>query len=149
LDTKELTIYITYGATVINNLSEQINFLLSDKTKRVNIAIISEDNPFIDGLCAHWGYSKEDLISKIQGSIRVVENLSKENNNNNLNILRNNKYPINYSFYLLDDYVYFVPAKLCNPKSFTPFTIKAQKTVDNLAMYGKVKEDFDKLDLQY
>lgn len=145
LKTQNVTIYLAYGATVINSLSEQINFILSDKKKKLNISFLSETNPFLDGLAAHWNYTAEELKSKINSSKKIVEDLAAENKNENLNIYENNMHPINYSFYLLDDIVYFVPTKLCNPKSFTPFTIKAQRTIDNGALYGKVKEDWEKL----
>lgn len=147
LKTKTLTIYIAYGATVINTLSEQINFMLSDKNKKVNIAFLDETNPFLDGLASIWGYKKDELVLKIEASKKVVNNLADENKNNNLIIIKNTKFPINYSFYLLDNLVYFVPTKLCNPKSFTPFTLKAQKTADDQALFGKIKEDWEKLSL--
>lgn len=148
LKTKNLTIYLAYGATVLNTLSEQISFILSDKKKKVKIAFLEESNPFIEGLASHWGYNKDELLKKIQNSKQVVSTLATENKNDNLFLYENKDYPINYSFYLLDDLVYFVPSKICHPKSFTPFTIKAQKTNDEHALYGKIKEDWEKLNLK-
>jgi hypothetical protein len=49
---------------------------------------------------------------------------------------------VNYSFYLLDTVLYFVPTKLCNPKSFTPLVIKANRTIDDRSLYGKISEDW-------
>lgn len=148
LKTRNLTIYLAYGATVLNTLSEQINFILSDKKRKVEIIFIGDTNPFIEGLALQWGYNKEELLTMINKSKEVVLNLANENKNGNLLIYDNNEYPINYSFYLLDDLVYFVPSKICHPKSFTPFTIKAQKTNDEHALYGKIQEDWKKLNLK-
>jgi len=145
LSTKNLIIYIAYGSTVINNLSEQINFILSDKKKKVKIAFLDEANPFFEGTAKHWNYKKEDLLKRIEDSKNILKNIAHESGNNNLEIFENKNYPVNYSFYLLDDFVYFIPSKLCHPKSFTPFTIKARRTIDSQDLYGKVKEDWEKL----
>lgn len=145
LKTTSITIYLAYGLTVLNTLSEQINFILSNPDKSVSIAFLSEKNPFINGLAQHWDIKPEELIDRIKQSKRVVTDLAKEKKNQNLFLYDNHSYPINYSFYMLDDLVYFVPTKLCNPKSFVPFTIKAQRTSENEALFGKIKEDWDKL----
>ncbi|MEX1013575.1 MAG: hypothetical protein WDZ80_00245 [Candidatus Paceibacterota bacterium] len=148
LSTNELTIYLTYGSTVLNTLSEQINFMLSNKNKKVEIVFMSEDNPFILGLAQQWGYEIKVLKNKISDSKNLILDISKESKNENLTITENSKFPVNYSFYLLDSVLYFVPTKLCNPKTFTPLVIKANKTIDNTSLYGKIKDDWTKLSLE-
>jgi hypothetical protein len=142
LKTNSLTIYITYGATVLNNLSEQIYFMLSDKKKEVEIVLMSEDNPFLPGLAQQWGYEIEELKRRITDSKKLIQDIKDNSIYNNLTITENRLFPVNYSFYLLDTVLYFVPTKLCNPKSFTPLVIKANRTIDDRSLYGKISEDW-------
>lgn len=150
---KETNIYLMYGSTILNTLSEEINFSLSKKGNIVNIYIMDESNPFILASAGVWGESNQShTIEKITGRIEDTiqlfnskqKELSKDSNlKGELNVYKNIKSPVNFSFYLFDDKVYYVPSKNVSTKEFIPITILGQKTADSNSLFNKVKLELD------
>lgn len=141
-------IYIAYGATILNTISQDLNFLLSKPNSQLNIILISIDNPFAIGYCKLWGYSESTFKEKIEATKSLlndkIEYLKKQNSlNGNFKLFENKAYPINYSFYRCDDIVYFVPTKHNGTKEYVPITIKAQKTIEPEAIYNKCIRDLE------
>lgn len=145
-DSKEVTIYIAYGRTVLNNLKESINKLLNKRGTILNIYLLDKENPFISGYEKLWGYKEGKLVSLIDETKELLEDkigeLKKQDDlRGELNIYSNKKYPIHSSFYFCDDVIYFVPSKHYGSRDFVPPVIKAQRTIEKTALYNKVSKD--------
>lgn len=152
LKSKKVDIYLTYGYTILNNLSDSINFNLTLKENEINIFLMNEKNPFISSLAKFW-YGNDDsekLINKINDSTRLIKNKYKELKNRNalngkINLYSNVKSPVNYSFYLFDNKIFFIPSKNITTKEFTPITILAQKTSVENSLFRKVSEELSRM----
>jgi hypothetical protein len=149
--TKRLTLYVAYGNTALNMLSEEISNLLSKEGSTLNIYFLDATNPFLSGYAKLWGYTEENLKKKINDSIELLKNKKEELSRQNrlkgeLNVFLLLKYPIHYSFYFCDDILYFVPSKHYESKEFVPLTIKAQKSTIKGALYNKISEDLSLID---
>jgi hypothetical protein len=154
----KVDIYLTYGYTILNSLSHQINYILSKEGSEVNIYIMGSNNPFLEAYSKFW-YGDENtdkLNKKIVETIALLKNKNRNSMNGSLNVFFNEKSPVNYSFYLFEDKVFYVPTKNTQSKEFSPITILAQKTSVEDSLFNKIryelnimKEDncFKKLDL--
>ncbi|MDX8338771.1 hypothetical protein SLH46_06240 [Draconibacterium sp. IB214405] len=145
---KNVKIYVTYGSTILNTLSEDISDLLSRKDSKLEVVLMGEKNPFALGYAELWNYSEEQLKNKITESFELLKNkkgeLIKQNKlKGKMELFKNNKYPFNSSFYICDNLIYFVPSKHYESKDFVPMTIKAQNTDTEGALYNKVTQDLD------
>ena len=148
---KHLSLYVAYGHTTINMLSEEISILLSKEGNSLKIYFMDETNPFLPGYAKLWGYTEENLKNKINESIDLIKNKRDELIRQNrfkgkLEVFQLLKYPIHYSFYFCDDILYFVPSKHYESKDFVPLTLKAQKSTIKGALYNKISEDLSLID---
>lgn len=148
LISKKVDIYLTYGYTILNNLSDSINYNLSIKENEVNIFIMDKKNPFISSLSKFWygDNQTEKLANRITETECLIINKYKElKNRNSLNgkikLYSNKNSPVNYSFYLFDEKVFFVPSKNILTKEIAPITILAQKTSVKNSLYKKVSKE--------
>ena len=147
-EAKNITIYVTYGSTILNTLNEEISHCLSRKNRTLKLFLLDIESPFIKGYEQLWNYKEGALKNKIQESIKLLKNKISELNKQNelkgeLEIYSIKKYPVNYSFYICDDLIYFVPSKHYESKEFVPLVIKAQKTIDKNALYNKICRDIE------
>lgn len=148
-------IYLMYGSTILNTLSEEISFLLSKKNTSLNVYLMDESNPFLEASSKIWSlknesYSFANLQERINNSLDLFKekrnHLKSENSlNGELNVFKNKKSTINYSFYLFDEKLFFVPSKNVSTKEFIPMTILADKTPDKNknALYNKIKYELE------
>ncbi|MEH6764682.1 MAG: hypothetical protein V7655_09305 [Aequorivita antarctica] len=148
-ESKNIDIYLMYGYTIFNNLSQEINRKLMDKNSVINIYMIAPENVFVSSYSSHWyNDNGEKLKSKINESkeflLSKVKELKKRNEiNGELNIFENTKNPINYSFYLFDKKAFYVPSKNVTTKEFVPLTLEAEKTSDPEALYNKISTELN------
>lgn len=153
IKSKQVDIYLMYGSTILNTLSQEISYSLSKKENVINIYIMDEKNPFLQAFASIWedknsSYDENKLKSKIDDTVKLFREkkneLTKSNSlNGELNLYKNIKSPINYSFYLFDDKIYFVPSKNVSTKEFIPITILGQKTSESDSLYNKIKMELD------
>lgn len=146
LKSKKITIYLNFGNTILNLLSDELVESYK-KEKDIRIFILNNDNKFIEGLGALWGsnnhdYDKEGIIKKIDSSLNslkaaIKEVKSKNELKANIEIYQLRLNPVFYSFYILDDKIYYTPSKIVASKNFPPLTILAQKTSNKGSIYNK------------
>lgn len=151
-NSNQLDIYVTYGYTVLNNLRNSINYMLSRENTVVNIYLLGKDNPFINAYAKFW--FGDGQLEKLEKKIDEVIQGIKDNRNDllkrnalvgKLNVYRNHTSPVNYSFYLLDEKLFFVPANNITTKGFSPFTILAEKNSVKDSLYNKVVTEFNRM----
>jgi len=149
-ESQKIDIYLTYGYTILNTLSHQISFALSKKDTEVNIYLMSDDNPFSKSYSKFWFNEDNNnkFKQKSEETLRLLKgkyNELRKNNslNGEFNVYMNKKSPVNYSFYLFDDKLFFVPSKNTQSKEFSPVCILAQKTSVDNALYNKVNKELE------
>nr|WP_320118661.1 hypothetical protein [uncultured Marinifilum sp.] len=144
-NSQKVTIYFTYGYSLLNSLSEEINSLLRKKDAEINVFMLSKKNPFIDNLSDLWKLKVKSKITESQEILdhKVSELKKRGELNGKLNKYQILKYPINYSFYICDDVIYFSPSKMYESKEWVPLVIKAQKTINKEGIYNKILGEFD------
>lgn len=146
---KQTNIYVVYGYTIFNDLSEEISFKLSQAESVVNIYIMDPENAFVKSYSKHWYEDDGEKVKlKIEESknllLKKTRDLSKRGNfKGELNIYLNKVNPVNYSFYLFDNKVFYVPSKNVTTKEFIPLCIMAEKTSDPSAIYNKIAMELD------
>tara|TARA_R110000744_G_scaffold305286_2_gene413576 strand:- start:5440 stop:6252 length:813 start_codon:yes stop_codon:yes gene_type:complete len=148
----KVDIYLTYGYTILNNLSHEINYVLSKEKSEVNIYLMDISNPFATSYSKFW-FNEDDtkkIHHKIKETLRLLkgkyQDLKKRNAlNGKLNVYLNQKSPINYSFYLFDNKLFFVPSKNTQSKEFSPICILAQRTAVENALFNKVSRELKRL----
>ena len=147
----ELDIYLTYGYTILNNLRNDINYMLSRENTVVNIYLMGKKNPFIDAYSKFWyGDGLAKLEQKLDQSIQELKDNFKDLNNRNaligeLKVFINNVSPVNYSFYQFEEELFFVPSKNIETKGFSPITIRAQRTSVKDSLYNKVATELNRM----
>jgi len=143
---KEVSIYIAYGSTILNSLNEEIRDFLIHKDNNLKLYMLDENNKIIPALSELWGYENDRIKNKLKESKELIKKIKfdLENNyiyHNNIEIINLLKYPVNYSLYMCDQEIYFVPSKHHESKLFIPIVIKAQKTIDKNALYNKLESE--------
>lgn len=149
-ESKRIDIYLTYGYTILNTLSHQISFALSKKDTEINIYLMSDENPFSKSYSKFW-FNNDDndkFKQKSEETIRLLKGKYKQLKRTNalngkFNVYLNKKSPVNYSFYLFDDKLFFVPSKNTQSKEFSPICILAQKTSVENALFNKVDKELE------
>lgn len=155
LNTKKVDIYLMYGNTILNSLSDELSLILSKKETTVNIYLMDKENPFLKASASVWSeknesYTIEKISAKIDSTTKLfqekINHLKSEGSlNGTLKLFSNLKNPVNYSFYLFDDKIFFVPAKNVSTKEFIPLTLMATKTPESNknALYNKIRKELD------
>lgn len=148
----ELDIYLTYGYTILNNLRNDINYMLSRENTVVNIYLMGKKNPFMDAYSKFWygDGQRAKLEQKVDQSIQELkdnyDDLTKRKALiGKLNIYINDVSPVNYSFYRFEEELFFVPTKNIETKGFSPITILAQRTSVKDSLYNKVTTELNRM----
>lgn len=139
-DSKEVEIYMTYGATVIKNLSREILRRLEEKDFNVKFYIMHEDNPFVESLGSFWSkdnsdYDSEGIKSRIKESVNELSTIKSNSESDNMlngkiEVFKLKYHPIFFSFYRFDDEVVFVPTKNVERKAYQVPSFVCKKLSD-------------------
>lgn len=146
---KTTKLYVMYGSTILNSISEDLSFALSKKDTAIEVYIMDPENKFISGFADLWKEQKldeEGIKSKIEDTKILLkskfEELNKRNAlNGSLKLFYIKKNPVSHSYYLFDDKVFFVPSKNVSTKEFVPFTILAQESANPNGIFKKISKE--------
>jgi hypothetical protein len=134
----EVEFYMTYGSTVINNLSRTIKSKLQEDGFSITIYIMDEKNPFVNSLGSFWEkdnkkYNPEGIRSKIEDTLEEINtlkvNLKKDEAlKGKIRTYKLRYHPVFFSFYRFDDEIVFVPSKNVERKSYQVPSFVCNKT---------------------
>lgn len=165
-DIKKVDIYLNFGSTVFNLISDSISNYCKKKDVELNIYMLSPENKFIIGLGELWGktnpiYSEQGIKTKINNTISMLsttfEELKAKNElNAKIRIYLLKRNPVFYSFYRFDDEMIYVPLKHVENKDLIPLSLIVKKTINTDGIYNKsmqelemIKNDTSLLDIAY
>jgi len=152
-EAKKVDIYVNYANTLFNQIGDTIEIFLQTKKREINIYLLSEDNKFIQGLGAHWGYNdsgsdetqiKTKIASSIALLIKTCTQLKSKNKlKAKITISKLNRHPVFYSFYRFDDIIILVPSKLVQSKNFRPLAFIAENGEYEDDIYKKCSKELE------
>jgi len=144
---KNVEIYVHYAQTLFNQIGDILEKFVQVKKNELNIFLLHEDNKFLVGLGAHWGFNdiesdENHLKNKINASTQLLLKTFKDLQSKNklkakIRIYKLKRHPVFYSFYFFDDYIIFVPSKLVQNKNFKPLAFIAKKGNSDGDIYDK------------
>lgn len=150
---KVVDIFVMYGDSFLNTSTKAIKSVLSKDNSTLRYIMYSSDNPFIKSYGNYWGivgentkYTEEGLKSKIEDVKKFLKKLIKKKHNNckfELYEIKNS--PISYSFYRVDNELFFVPSKNTIAKEMKPAVFHFKKTNNEDSMYNKIKSEFESM----
>ncbi len=148
---KDVDIFVMYGDSFLSTSTKAIQSLLCKDNSALRYAMYSSTNVFLEAYGHYWGvlgensrYNKQGLLVKIEGVKNDLKRLIKNKHNNcifELYEIQNS--PISYSFYIVDDELFFVPGKNISAKEIKPAVFHFKKTNSEFAMFDKVKSEFE------
>lgn len=148
---KDVDIFVMYGDSFLNTSTRSILSLLSKENSNLRYVMYSLENKFIDSYGYYWGvigdnpkYNEDGLKMKIKGvRLDLKKLIEKKHNNCSFKFYEIQNSPISYSFYRMDEELFFVPNKNINSKEIKPVVFHFKKTKSENSMYNKVKIEFE------
>ncbi|KXZ67252.1 hypothetical protein [Acinetobacter venetianus] len=119
-----------YGSTFLNSNSSEIKAALEDSNKKITFMLADENNIFLENYEEYWGYKKgafKDYINDTVENLKKWHNAISPDKKATLEIYKYTKGCFTYSYYKMNNDLYFVPNKAVAEKSFKPITIYAKK----------------------
>lgn len=143
---KSVDIFVMYGDSFLNTSTKAIQLLLAKDNSYFRYIMYSIDNKFIESYGNHWGviddnpkYNKDGLKSKIKNVKNDLKRLSeKKHQNCKFELFEIQSAPISYSFYRIDDEIFFVPSKNIRSKEIKPAVFQFKKTAYEYSMFNKL-----------
>ena len=116
---KKVDIYVMYADRFFNTSSKALSSLLANENTILRCFLFSTSNKFIDAYGNHWAnedvdseYNSPGIISKLNNVKLLISKLNeKKNNRSVLELYEIQSAPLSYSFYRIDNELYFVPSK--------------------------------------
>jgi hypothetical protein len=148
---KTVDIFVMYGDTFINSSSKSIQLLLSKDNSKFRYFMYSLNNKFIESYGNHWGviednpkYNEDGLKLKIKGVKNDLKRLvEKKHQNCSFDFYEIQSSPISYSFYRVDDDLFFVPSKNIRSKEIKPAVFQFKKTAFDFSMFNKLISELE------
>jgi len=148
---KKVDIYVMYADRFFNTSSSALNKLLAEENTKLRCFIYCSTNEFIKAYCNHWTYEiseseydKKGVTSKIDGVEKFISKLNKKKNNYSfIELYKIKRAPISYSFYRIDNELYFVPSKNIRNKEVKPAVFHFKKTENETAMFSKIETELN------
>src|SRR5690606_14012879 len=130
-----------------------IQKLLSRDNSVFRYFLYSSTNQFIDAFGKYWGdegnntkYNSDGLKEKIKNVKNDLERLASKKHQNSLFELYEIQHsPLTYSFYKIDNELYFVPSKVIKAKEIKPPVFHFKKTENSSSMYSKIEDELNKM----
>lgn len=147
-------IFLMYGVSFFSNSSDSIKKMLQKTGSQLRVFLFDEENSFVQAYSDHWiksndTYTKELIQAKINETVNdilipIKEDLdSRRLYKGKLEIYKVTTAPINYSFYRIDDQLFFVPSKNKSSKQFIPHVFHVRKTKNENCIYNKIEVELD------
>lgn len=148
---KVVDIFVMYGDSFLNTSTKALKSVLSKDNSTLRYAMYSLDNPFIKSYGNHWGivgenpkYNENGLKLKITGVRDDLNGLCKHKHPHcKFELYEILSSPISYSFYRVDNELFFVPSKNIQAKEIKPAVFHFKKTKSEYSKFEKVKNEFD------
>lgn len=149
----QVDIFVMYGDSFLNTSTKSIQTLLLKENAKFRYFMYNTTNPFIEAYGYHWGdqegntkYNKDGIKAKIES---VKADLKRITSNRNINsvfeLFQIESAPISYSFYRIDNELYFVPSKNIRVKEIKPAVFHFKKTELENSMFSKVETELNKM----
>lgn len=143
---KSVDIFVMYGDSFVNTSTKAIQLLLSKDNSKLRYIMYGSSNAFLSSYGNHWGvvdespkYNEDGLKSKIQSVKKYLKTLSDSKHQNcEFELFEIQSAPLSYSFYRMDDEVFFVPSKNIRSKEVKPAVFQFKKTASNFSMFNKI-----------
>lgn len=150
---KKVDIYVMYADRFLNTSYRALTNLVGNENTELRCFIYSKSNQFIDAYCKHWTeefseseYDKTGVISKLENVKKLILNLNTEKNHRStIELFEIQTAPISYSFYRIDDELYFVPHKNIRSKKIKPAVFHFKKTKNETAMFSKIEAELNQM----
>ena len=143
---KNIEIFFMYGSTFLNSNSSIIKSVLANKNNIVTFMLADKENPFLKSYESYWGYPSgkfDELINQTVDNLIQWHQSIPEHQRAQLFIYKYTKGCFTYSYYKIDDKIYFVPNKAVSDKTFKPITLFARRTTDSNCLYQRVTREKD------
>lgn len=150
---KNVDIFVMYGDSFLNSSSTAIQKVLERNNSKLRFFMYSPENKFIDAYGHYWGeidpnpkYNETGIKSKIE-SVKVdLKNLVKNKNINcEFEFFEIQNAPMSYSFYKVDNEIFFVPNKNIRSKEIKPPVFHFKRTSSGNSMYRKLEDELEML----
>ena len=148
---KKVDIYVMYADRFFNTSTKALTSLLSHENTRLRCFIYSKSNKFIAAYGNHWGaelnnseYTSDGIVSKLENVVALISRLNeKKNNTSVMELFEIKSAPISYSFYRIDNELYFVPSKNIRSKEIKPAVFYFKKTNSEATMFSKIEAELN------
>ncbi|MEZ1996707.1 hypothetical protein QUG64_03775 [Acinetobacter lwoffii] len=143
---KNIEIFFMYGSTFLNSNSSLIKEALAKKNNVITFMLADKENPFLKSYQNYWEYPPgrfEELIDTTVTNLIKWHQDIPSHERAQLFIYKYTKGCFTYSYYKIDDKIYFVPNKAFSEKTFKPITVFARKTTDSNCLYQRVTREKD------
>lgn len=150
---KSVDILVMYGDSFINTSTKAIQSLLARDNTKLRFIMYSSENRFIESYGNHWGivesnpkYNEAGLKSKIQNVKSDLKRLiEKKHQSCIFELYEIQSAPISYSFYRMDNEIFFVPSKIIRAKEIKPAVFQFKKTEFDFSMFTKLEYELEKM----
>jgi hypothetical protein len=148
---KSVDVFVMYGDSFINTSTKAIQSVLAKDNSKFRYVMYSINNKFIESYGNHWGiveenskYNAEGLTSKIQSVKNDLKRFAEKKHQNCIfDLFEIQSAPISYSFYRMDDELFFVPSKNIRAKEIKPAVFQFKKTAFDYSMFNKLLSELE------
>lgn len=143
---KNVEIFFMYGSTFLNANSSVIKKLMNKKNSKLIVMLADNNNQFLPIYEVYWKYESEQFDRSIKNTIETLKKWHGEISDEkrcDLEIYKYTQGCFTYSYYKIDNDIYFVPNKAVAEKSFKPITIHASKTTNSNCLYERMTREKD------
>lgn len=148
---KKVDVFFMYGSSFLNSASISIKDCLSKKDAKLRFFIFSDSNPYVDAYGNQWSKdsSKYDpegikkLIRESKGNILKIYNSIDVEKRSSLEVYEILNAPLSYSYYRVDDKLYFVPSKLTTSKFFKHPVFLFEKSDKDENLYNSIENEIE------
>lgn len=152
LKAKNVDIFVMYGDSFLNMSTKSIQSLLSVENSKLRYFIYSSENKFIDAYGNYWGennnskYNSDGIKAKIENVKNDLRRIVSDNTiKGTFELYEIKNAPASYSFYRIDNDLYFVPSKNIRAKEIKPPVFHFKKTELDSAMFSKIENELEKM----
>lgn len=147
---KKVEIYLMYGSTFFKSNSTTLKQFLAKTNSSLTIFLYNTNNPFIDSYGNHWSkdiagdeYNSKSIVKLIEQVKSNLSSFTELGKNSSFEIFEIIESPISYSYYIVDDYLFFVPSKNTRSKNLKPPVLFFKKTRNKKTMYYKIQKEIE------
>lgn len=148
---KNVDIYVMFADRFFNTSATALTSLLAKKNTRLRYFIYSKSNKFIEAYGIHWQnehgnseYNSKGIVSKLDNVVKLISRFNeKKNSTSVIELYEIQSAPVSYSFYRIDNELYFVPSKNISCKEIKPAVFHFKRTKDEATMFSKIEAELD------